>query len=773
MSIGLSTGLRALLSSKTVMDMIGHNLANQNTPGYSRQVAILQTTQPVTGPHLLQIGTGVLLQDIFSVRNESLNARIRTERAQIGRYDTEQSMLSQLESILGDLTDNGIAVKMQSLFDAADEAAATPEDAVLRGNVLSSISELSLAFRLRTSGIDDQRTTSLLQAQALVANSNSDLAQVANLNTKISSQYALGVVPNDLLDQRTQLLENLAENLGATALPLKDGTVAVSVAGVTLVSGGSAQQLQSTLDENGRVQLSAGKGGLKIPATYGKLGALVDITADYLPQKLGELDTMARSLILESNRIHARGVPATGPFTQLKSTYGITAATGPDVLSLKLSELGLPFEMKDGKVSIAISNLSTGDVERHELDIDVSADTVQDLVDGLNAIPHLSAFVDGAGRLSLKSGAGYGFDFTRRLDKLPVENGTFGSSSATLVAGEFPAALANGDTLQIAVNGGAAQTVTFNSADFADITHATAEEVAAVIAAQASGVTTNVVDGRVVLSSTATGTSSTLSITDGTGSPAAALGLPLSASGSGSTVNVEVSGLPASAKQDVYTFKPTGDGQIGVTDDLGIEVYDQNGLLLTTLEVGAGYEPGTEIEVTEGVNVKFGPGFVQGSAGQFFDLDIPGDTDTADMLPVFGLNALFQGADASTIEVASGLNGKPSAVSGALVGGPGDGGNFLELSGLASRSLDTLSGETLLHRYNGFAADVGSTAAGAEQALKSSTLVMITLESQRAQESGVNPDEELLNLERYQDAYESAAKYLSVLTDLNDVLLQL
>jgi flagellar hook-associated protein FlgK len=773
MSLGLSIGMRALLSAKTVMEMIGHNLANQNTPGYSRQVALLQTTNPTTGPRLLPLGTGVVVGNIFSVRNESLLSRIRIEAANAGRYDTEASMLSQLEAILGDLTDSSLSDKMQAVFDSADEAATKPEDQVLRQNLLSSISELALGFRLRDEGIESQMRTSVLQAQSLVTDVNSKLQRVAELNTKITSQVALGVTPGDLLDQRSVLLESLADTLGAQSYPLANGAVAVSVAGTTLVTGSNASSLQSYMDADGRLHLTTGKGGLEVVPTQGKLGAMIHMSAEYLPDRLDDLDTIARALILNMNRIHARGIPGSGPFTQLKSSNPISVAQGLNPLALNLEDLGLPFEMKDGAVSIAITNKATGDVTRHDVAIDPANMTLQDLLDGLNSVPHLTAFVDGAGKLTMKADSGYGFDFSQRLDAVPVEGGTFGSENAVIAGGTFPAALTNGSTLQLAVDGGAAQTITFNATDFANIGAATAAEVAAVINTQATGVTASVVDGRLVIGSNTTGTNSSLAITDGAGAPAAALGIPLTASGASSGVSVSVSGSSASAGPDTFTFKPTGDGQIGVTPNLGIEVYDGDGKLVTTLQVGEGYEPGDDLEVVEGVFVSFGAGSVSGSAGQFFDLEIPGDTDTADFLPAFGLNAVLQGKDAATIDLADGIAKNPNLLAGASFGGPGDGGNFLALGELSTMELAELDGSSLLHRYNGFASEVGAASAGANESFKATALVLLTLETQRANESGVSPDEELLNLERFQDAYEAAGRYLSVMTDLNDVLLNI
>lgn len=772
MSIGFATGLRALLTAKSVMDMIGHNLANQNTLGYSRQVALLTTTQPAIGPNLVQIGSGVQLSDIYSVRNESLLSRLRHEYGSAGRSQTEATVLAQIESVLGDLTDDGLAQKLQSMFDSADAAASTPEDAVLRQNVLASVDDVALGFRLRTQRIQDLRSTSFLEAQSLIGEANETLRQVADLNSKISTQLATGIKPNDLKDQRDVLLQKIAEDLGGDALQLQDGTVNVSVGGITLVSGATSATLKVTTDAKGGLRVSTGNGGLVIKSPSGKLGGLLKMVVDDLPERLVQLDQLAKNLILAANKVHARGIPAGGPFEQLKSTYALSVPPGVNPLNVALGEAGLPFDVVDGELTFAVTEEATGDVKRYTIDVDPDH-SVQDFLDQINAIPELTAFVNGAGTLTLKAKSGYGFDFSRKLDAQPVEDGTFGAGNAVLVADAFPAALSNGSTLQIAVDGGAAQTVTFNSADFADITQATAAEVAAVFNAQATGLTAKVVDGRLVVSANSTGAASSLAVTDGAGSPAAAMGLALSGTGTGAPVTVGITGSTDKYGPDTFTFKPSGDGEIGITPGLQIDVFDHNGLKLATLDVGEGYDPGQPLAVVEGVSVTFSAGTVQGSAGQYFDLEVPGDADTAGVLTAFGLNSLFQGTDANTIDVSGGLKGDPQALAGAAFGGTGDGGNFLALSALAEQAQDGLGGDSITGFYNGFAADVGTASAGAQASSSSTALVILTLESQRASESGVNADEELLNLERFQSAYEAAGKFLSVLTQLDDVLLSL
>ena len=86
MSIGSSAALRALIASRRAMDVIGHNLANQNTPGYSRQLALLATTAPVQGNHLLRFGTGVEVggRGLETRGGLRLGGRIRTVRRVVG-----------------------------------------------------------------------------------------------------------------------------------------------------------------------------------------------------------------------------------------------------------------------------------------------------------------------------------------------------------------------------------------------------------------------------------------------------------------------------------------------------------------------------------------------------------------------------------------------------------------------------------------------------------------------------------------------------------------
>jgi flagellar hook-associated protein FlgK len=774
MTIGFVTGLRALLAARRAMDVIGHNLANQNTPGYARQIALLQTSFPVPGPGGLRFGTGVDLVAVRSLANESLLGRIRAQYSLAGRYAAESSVLEEMETILGDLEEGNLHSRLQDFFDAAGEAALNPEDDALRRQFIEAGADLAAALRQRRGGLAGIEESVLEEARAIVASANSLLAEVADLNERIRIEEASGAEAHDLRGRREAALETLSDLVGARASRLQDGTVNVSVGTMLLVTGSEVRPLSAQRSAGGGLLLQAEGSASSIEADSGRLGGLLGVVASFLPDRLADLDQLARNLILETNRVHATGVPRSGPFRNLVSAFAVSPAAGQNPLTVTLSGAGLPFSVREGSLSVAVTNLETGEVSRTTLAIDPDTMSVGGFVAALDGIPHLDAFLDATGRLRLNAAPGYGFDFSRRLDSDPVEGGTFGSGSAVLVgSSNFPVSLSSGSQLSLSVDGGPAQTVTFNAADFANISAATAQEVAAVIEAQTSGVSASVVDGRLVLRSDTTGAASSLAVADVSGTPAAILGLPSAAQGTDTPVRVTVSGTSTASQAASYRFVAVGDGRIGETPGLEVQVLDASGGIVATLSVGEGYEPGSALEIADGVSVSFSAGTIQGSAGQSFVLDVPGEPDTTDLLAAFGVNAFFTGTDATNIDVVSSIRDSTGALAGAADGGPGDGGNFLRLQALADLSVAGLAGGTFGGFTSAFAAEIGAAAAGASSSLDSSTIVLAALEARRAEVSGVNPDEEFLDLERFQLAYEAAARYLSVVSDLESLLFQI
>jgi flagellar hook-associated protein FlgK len=521
-----------------------------------------------------------------------------------------------------------------------------------------------------------------------------------------------------------------------------------------------------------------------VPVTGGEIGGFLRLSGELAPAYRERLDRLAHQLILEVNRTHTTGIPSAGSFHALTGAAQLRDTDGDGrVQDELLSNAGLPFAVGSGTLYVNVRDEASGALEKHALEISATHTTVQDFLDQLNALPHVSAALDASGRVRIGADAGFGFDFSRRIDADPDPAGLFGGARATLGTGAAgPFALAAGDTLDLTVeSGGPPQSLSlaFAAADFQDITAATADEIAAVVNAdpnaQARGLRASAVDGRLFLQTSAGGAAAAFTLTGGTA--VGALGwsgfVGASIQGQANAVDVRLGGAYTGAADERFTFRPSGDGTIGTTPGLAVEVFDRAGNLVTTLDVGEGYVPGTELELGRGLRVSFGLGALSATHGDIFAVDAVADPDSADVLVALGLNTLLTGSDAGDIAVRADLLDDPAQLAVSLTGEGGDGELLLELLGIEDRSSSALGGATVGRFWGDLAGDVGFEAAMADSALAAGEAVMQSLEQRRSAISGVNVDEELVDLVAYEQNFAAAAQYLSVVNQLGDELLSL
>src|SRR5262249_49502333 len=156
-------------------------------------------------------------------------------------------------------------------------------------------------------------------------------------------------------------------------------------------------------------------------------------------------------LIGAANHAHSTGIPATGPFQSLTGSNALRDKNGDgDLTDELLSDAGLPFDVQSGSLFVNVTNRSDSSLSTVRIDIDPAAATVQDLLDSLDAIPHVNADLDSEGHLQLSADTGYGFDFGARVNPHPDTLGTLGGGAASLgTGGAEPFGLANGDTLSV------------------------------------------------------------------------------------------------------------------------------------------------------------------------------------------------------------------------------------------------------------------------------------------------------------------------------------
>jgi len=233
------------------------------------------------------------------------------------------------------------------------------------------------------------------------------------------------------------------------------------------------------------------------------------------------------------------------------------------------------------------------------------------------------------------------------------------------------------------------------------------------------------------------------------------------------TSTASVSGIYSGQANDVYTFTALGSGTIGSTAGLQIVVKNNIGDVVATLDVGDNYTPGDIIPVGNGVSLALSSGTV--TADDTFSLDVVSDSDKTNLLAALGINTFFNGTGSSDILVSSDIAGDASRIA-ASTGEVGNITNALRLVALQYKTtaVDNTTFTDYLHRI---ASSLGEEASNAFKAEDSFTDLETNLKNRRDEISGVSTDEELINLVRFQQAYQASAKYISIVDGLIDKLL--
>jgi flagellar hook-associated protein 1 FlgK len=339
---GLQTTLRGLLAQQRALDTTGHNIANASTPGFTRQEAVLAASPAYVMPAGVvangaqsSLGSGVDVQDFRRVRDGFLDAQYRGQATGLGNAGARSQALDRAELALAEPSENGIAAQLTQFWNAWSDLANRPNDPAAKQNVLETGSSLADAFHAVAIHLGTVAQQARAEYDALVrpagaGDAGGEIAQaateIARLNDTIKRFVSAGDHPNDLLDRRDQLLDQLAA-LGQLSIEDNaDGTMKVS-----LVDSATGTP-HSVVD--GTTATWAGDPGVWSPG--GRLGALRDLAkpGGTLDGYLQGLDTVAASLASKVNGTIAAagGTPffATTP-GQDASTLAVVPRTSDDV----------------------------------------------------------------------------------------------------------------------------------------------------------------------------------------------------------------------------------------------------------------------------------------------------------------------------------------------------------------------------------------------------------------------------------------------------------
>ncbi len=310
--LGFSTS--GLLASHRALSTVGLNIANASTPGYSRQRVELETRPPqISGNGA--IGTGVIVDNVSRVYNEFLVSQVR-DTTSLSRYlDKSYEYTSQVDNMLAD-PQGGLAPALSNFFDAINGVANNPSATASREVMLGASRSLSDRFAYLNNRFESMRDAGNKDIRAIVTEVNHIANAIAEVNKAIiRSREVSDSPPNDLLDRRDTLVQELSKKINVRVTVQDDGRMNVFVGnGQTIVVGDVASTLDVMPNDQDPTRLEVlfvGRGGNIVITQFlagGELGGITKFRNEVLDQAQNELGRIAVGVAKTVNEQHHLGM---------------------------------------------------------------------------------------------------------------------------------------------------------------------------------------------------------------------------------------------------------------------------------------------------------------------------------------------------------------------------------------------------------------------------------------------------------------------------------
>lgn len=356
---GLETAKRAMTAQQSALQTTGHNIANANTPGYTRQRVTMEAAQAfpkaaMNAPMIAgQMGTGVHTPFVERIREQYLDVQYRTETSKTEYWSTHASAMERMEDIMNEPSEHGLANAVTQFWEAAQDLSVQPEDAGARSVMRQRGESLAETFRYIGDSLQANKLDVRTELDITEKNVNSLLSRINEVNTQIGKVEPHGQIPNDLYDVRDNLVDQLSGMLsievvrnegGANAMASAEGKMNIYATDgeggrlFTLVDGlaGAFKQMAITTNPdqqhepidglaftwaNGKAgtepENAADPGAVSVLNSDGKLKALVETygyvdpetnqAAGTYPDMMNDLDVMAETFMNAFNEVHQAG----------------------------------------------------------------------------------------------------------------------------------------------------------------------------------------------------------------------------------------------------------------------------------------------------------------------------------------------------------------------------------------------------------------------------------------------------------------------------------
>ncbi|MGB8885564.1 MAG: flagellar hook-associated protein FlgK [Candidatus Korobacteraceae bacterium] len=307
----LSIALGALEAQQAGLQTTTNNVANLNTPGYSRERPILEEADPIVQNNIA-FGGGVELEGIQSLRSNLLDMQISEETQQQGNSQAAVNAMDQVQTLFPDDT-TGIGAQISAFFQSLNSLSTNPSDLTLRQSVLSAAGNMATAFNDVSGQITQVSSQLDDNVQQQVQQVNQLSQQIAAINVKLATVNSTGQDYGTFLDQRTALIQQLSGIIDVSQINNGSSLTLTTKQGAALVVDGQAYALTTSPDASGVQHIYSSQGSdITGDISGGQLGGLLQVRDQTLPALQSQLDSLAGGMVQALNTAHQQGTDLNG-----------------------------------------------------------------------------------------------------------------------------------------------------------------------------------------------------------------------------------------------------------------------------------------------------------------------------------------------------------------------------------------------------------------------------------------------------------------------------
>ena len=356
------TATLALEAQQTAIQTASNNIANANTPGYSRQVVNLTANTPLYTPSGA-IGTGVVVQDISRVRDTMLDVNFRAQTSQASTYTTQQNVLTSIGQVFGEPSDTGLANTLSQFYSSWGDLANNPTSSAAQSVVQERGAAVATTLNQFSNSLDQLSANTAAAATQQVNAINQYTSQIAAINKQIVAAESDGkTTANDLRDLRDNAIDSLSQIVPVRVIDQANGSDTVYVGGSTVVDGSSSTNF-SLVGAGSSTALQLFGRAFPIPSPGGALGANLDALSTEIPAAKSQLDTLAAGIVTSVNAVHTTGWTAVGDAAGGSNWNASAPPTGSNINFFDPTKVTAATISLSAQVASSASYIAAGNVQ--------------------------------------------------------------------------------------------------------------------------------------------------------------------------------------------------------------------------------------------------------------------------------------------------------------------------------------------------------------------------------------------------------------------------